>query len=189
MRPVATLLLTFNLFPLLATCAEPAEQTQPATQTQPVVETTPAASADPADLLPKGKAPLEGLLTGGQPTAEQLRTLAGLGYTTVVNMRGANENGSTDPALVESLGMTYVAIPVTGAADVNENNARRLAEVLAASEGPAVVHCASANRVGALFALKAYYVDGQPAEDALTLAKTIGVTRLEPVVKQQLGLE
>ena len=174
-------------------CAEPGAQAPPAAepvaQVQPAVEQAPPAAADPAGLLPKGKAPLEGILTGGQPSPAQFETLAGLGYKTVINMRAPGEKGSTDPAFVESLGMTYVSIPIAGAADISEENARKLAEVLDVGADPVVVHCASGNRVGALFALKAYYVDGKTPEEALALGKAAGVTRLEPVVRQTLGLE
>lgn len=166
-----------------AACSEPAAQTQ--------AEATAASpeTYNPADLLPKGATPVDGVLTGGQPNQAQLEALAELGYTTVVNMRGPNEQGSTDPAAVEALGMTYVSIPITGATDVNEANARRLSEILEDSDGPVVVHCASSNRVGALFALKAFYVDEASPEDALAMGKETGLTRLEPVVRQQLSLE
>lgn len=161
----------------------------PDAQTESTATTTSNTTAKPAELLPKGAEPIEGVLTGGQPTADQLEVLAELGYGTVVNMRGLDEKGTTNPAAVEALGMTYVSIPVTGAADVNEANARRLGEILAETDQPVVVHCASSNRVGALFALKAFYVDQASPEDALALGKEAGLTRLEPVVRQQLGLE
>lgn len=176
------LLLTTLALPTMA-CGSPAAETQSA------VEPATDPSSDPADLLRNGRAPVKGVLTGGQPTAEQFETLANLGYTTVINLRGLDENGNTNPEFVESLGMTYVSIPITGAPDVSEANARKLAEVMAASEGDVVIHCASGNRVGALVALKGYYVDGLSPEDALKLGKAAGVTRLEPVVRQQLGLE
>ena len=183
MRLVSILLPTSTVLLLAVTCAEPVPQTQPA------VESTAASTAAPAELLRNGKAPFDGILTGGQPTTEQFETLAGLGYKTIINMRGTGENGSTDPAVVESLGMTYVSIPIAGAADVSEENARKLAKALAANEHPVVVHCASGNRIGALFAMKAYYVDGKTPEEALAIGQAAGVTRLEPVVRQQLGLE
>jgi len=183
MRLISILLPTFIIGLPVVGCAEPVAQTQPA------IESIAVSTADPAELLRNGKAPFEGLLTGGQPTAEQLETLAGLGYKTIINMRGPGEKDSTDPALVESLGMAYVSIPITGAPDVSEENARKLTEALGTGEDPVVVHCASGNRVGALFAMKAYYVDGKTAEEALALGKAAGVTRLEPVVRQKLGLE
>jgi uncharacterized protein (TIGR01244 family) len=131
----------------------------------------------------------DGVLVGGQPTPEQLETLRGLGYTTLVNLRMPQESGTTDPSLVQTLGMEYVSIPIGDAEAVNEANARRLAEVLETAKGPVVVHCASGNRVGALFALKAFYVDGKSPDEALAAGKAAGMTRLEPVVKQKLELE
>lgn len=159
------------------------------TETATVEPVATAVTSAPADLLPRGAEPLEGVLTGGQPTEAQLETLAEMGYGIVVNMRGPTEAGSTDPAAVEALGMTYVSIPVTGAADVSEENARRLGEILNQADQPVLLHCASSNRVGALLALEAYYVDGVSPEEALALGKEAGLTRLEPVVKKQLGLE
>lgn len=193
MRLTSILLLTLIIGLPVVGCAEPGVQTAPAAepvaQTQPAIESIAVSAADPAELLRNGKAPFDGILTGGQPTTEQLKTLAGLGYKTVINLRGPGESGSTDPALVESLGMTYVAIPIAGAGDVSEDNARKLAAALGTGADPVVVHCASGNRVGAIFALKAYYVDGATPEDALAIGQAAGVTRLEPVVRQQLGLE
>ncbi len=161
----------------------------PPPQTAAAVEVTQRAQPDPAHLLRNGKEPLQGLLTGGQPTTEQLKTLADLGYATIINLRGTDEQGSTDPKSVEALGMTYVSIPISGAVDINEENAHQLAQAMEASEGSVVLHCASGNRVGALLAMKAYHVDGISAEEALALGRAAGVTRLEPVVRQKLGLE
>ncbi len=158
-----------------------------------VAEPTPATSAprapSPSELLPNGKMPLDGVLTGGQPTVEQFEKLAALGYKTVINLRSPAESGSTDPAAVQALGMSYLSLPITGASDLGRENAARLAEALAKSEYPVVVHCASGNRVGALFAMKAFYVDGEGPEGALALGRAAGVTRLEPAVKRELGLE
>jgi hypothetical protein len=54
---------------------------------------------------------------------------------------------------------------------------------------PVVLHCASSNRVGALLAMKAFYLDDATPEEALALAKKAGITRMEPSVRQKLGLE
>lgn len=147
---------------------------------------------DPAptapEMLPNGRTPFEGVLTGGQPTDEQLADLAEAGYRTVINLRSDGEEGNTDPSDVEGLGMTYIAIPIESAETLNEENARLLADTLDNAEGPVVVHCGSGNRVGALFALKAFYVDGSPAEEALAVGQSSGLTRLEPVVREKLGL-
>lgn len=95
----------------------------------------------------------------------------------------------TRAAEVEKLGMTFVAIPVDGAEGVTEANSRALATALEEADQPIVVHCGSGNRVGALFAFKAYHVDGRTAEEALVIGKGAGLTRLEPVVRERLGLK
>ena len=152
--------------------------------TQVGMATVPA----PADQILNGAMPAEGVLTGGQPSREELTAIAESGYRSVINLRTEGEKGNTDPTFVESLGMDYVDIPIEGADGLTEENARRLAGALEEVEKPVVVHCGSGNRVGALFAMKAYYVDGQPAEEALLIGQQAGMTRLEPAVRQKLGL-
>jgi hypothetical protein len=52
--------------------------------------------------------------------------------------------------------------------------------------GGAAVYCGSSNRVGALIALKAFYVDGIPADEALELGKQHGLTRMEAATRRVL---
>jgi len=141
--------------------------------------------------IPRALAPFPDLLTGGQPSAEQLALASEEGYRTVVNLRGRGEEGELpdEAAQVRELGMEYVSIPVADAADVSEENARRLAEALANPEAlPAIVHCRSGNRVGALFALKAGLLDGATPQEALDTGLASGLTGLEPLVRERLGL-
>lgn len=141
-----------------------------------------------SELLPNGRRPLPSLLTGGQPSGEQLERLARLGYALVIDLRTGEESGrAEEAAAVERLGMRYVSIPVPGEDGLTRENARRLAEALQAAEGPAVIHCASGNRVGALLALKAFWIDGASPDDALRLGHEAGLTRLEPAVRQRLA--
>ena len=84
--------------------------------------------------------------------------------------------------------MAYVSIPVDGKAGLSEENAAALAEALETAERPLLLHCGSGNRVGALLALKAFQVDGKTAEESLEIGLAGGVTRLEPVVRELLGL-
>jgi len=55
---------------------------------------------------------------------------------------------------VEELGMSYVPLPV-GREDITFETAKALDELLASYDEPVLVHCRSANRVGALLALRA----------------------------------
>lgn len=128
---------------------------------------------------------------GGQPTPEELRQAATAGVTTVVNLRALDEPGVAEEAqLAQQLGVQYVAIPVSSAGDLTPAAARTLDEALsAAGDKPVIVHCASGNRVGALFAIRAHTVLKQSAEQALAIGKQYGLSRLEDAVRQQLGLE
>ncbi len=161
---------------------EPAPQPEPA----PVVEAT---AVDPITLVENGKMPMEGVLTGGQPTDEQFAALRDAGFATVINLRQPSERGNRDEAeMIAELGMAYVSIPVDGKAGLTEENAAALAAALDGAAGPVLLHCGSGNRVGALLALKAFWLDGASAEEALELGIAGGVTRLEPTVRELLGL-
>ena len=138
--------------------------------------------------IPNARTPTEGILVGGQPSVEQFQEAAFAGYRTVVNLRALGEQGSWDEAAkAAELGVRYVAIPIAGADDLTAENARKLAEIVDDPEAlPAMVHCASGNRVGALFALKALHVDGKSAESALTFGRRAGLTALEDAVRERL---
>ena len=132
--------------------------------------------------------PSPGLLTGGQPTPEQFDEISQAGYRTVINLRGEGEEGRWDEASrAAELGLEYLELPITGRGDVTRENALALAELLAVEERlPAVVHCASGNRVGALFALHAFHAKGADVEAALEVGKTAGLTSLEQTVREML---
>ena len=152
-----------------------------------VLAATAALSADePADLLPNGVAVGDGLLAGGLPSREQLAALRDAGYRTVVDLRTEGEPGG-GRLEVEALGLRYVPLPIDGAAGLTEENARAFGAILDEVERPAVVHCASGNRVGALFALAAFHDGGASASEALDRGLAAGLTRLEPAVRQYLA--
>lgn len=137
----------------------------------------------------RGDLPESGIVTGGQPTEATLRKFAEAGYGAVIDMRAYDEDrGFDEPGFVESLGMTYVALPISGADDVSFAKATELDKILAGFDGPVLVHCASGNRVGALFALRAKNL-GASSEDALVIGQAAGVTRLEGLVKERLNLK
>jgi uncharacterized protein (TIGR01244 family) len=140
--------------------------------------TKPAAAGLASITIPNARTAADQILTGGQPTDEHLQQAKDSGVKVVLNLRTqAEENAyATEVAKVESLGMKYVHLPIDGKTGdgLNEENARKLAEVLA--EKPALVHCTSGERVGALFALKAFYVDKLPADAALKVGKDNGLT-------------
>lgn len=168
--------LTFALALLLSAAGPTLGETPAAADGEPPV---------PMIEISNARAPLPGVLTGGQPTEEQIEEAAAAGYRTVVNLRAAGEEGSWDEApKVEELGMRYVSIPVAGAEGIHPDSARLLFDVLEdPSNRPVMVHCGSGNRVGALFALKAFHVDGKDVETALAIGREAGLTKLEETVR------
>jgi protein tyrosine phosphatase (PTP) superfamily phosphohydrolase (DUF442 family) len=169
------------ILPLLATaCA----------YKEPVLEPEEiTAEAEDLDLL-NAHAPFPGVLTCGQPTREQFVELSKSGYRTFINMRMLDEEGTGwERKLSGGLGVRYYSIPMKGAEGLTEENAHLLAEALDESRGAVVAYCKSGNRAGALFALKAYYVDDKSAKKALAIGKSAGVTKLEPALREALGLE
>ena len=77
-------------------------------------------------------------------------------------------------------------LPIASADDITFDKAAVLGQILADNEGPVLIHCASANRVGALFALREILL-GASNDEALALGKTAGMTRLESVVRERIG--
>ena len=131
----------------------------------------------------------EGILGGGQPDENALRMAADKGYRTIVNLRGEREKGlfENEEELVQSLGMDYVALPILGGTSLNEENAKLLAEILAKPSAlPAMVHCAGGNRVGLLFAMKSFYVDGLDGPAALEIGTAAGAQRVPEQVRALL---
>lgn len=150
-----------------------------------IAEATPQLQAD----VPHLQVPRGGLLTGGQPEATAWRALHAKGVTRVINLRTASELGSRDEASeVAASGMGYVQIDVSGADDLTADNARLLWQSLQGNAGTVLVHCASGNRAGALLALAAAQVGGMSPQAALEFGRASGLTKLEPVVRERLGL-
>lgn len=151
-------------------------------------EAPPAADAPPAVDIPNAVVPAPGVRSGGQPSEAAFEQAAAAGYRTVINLRVPGERGTWDEeAKAAQLGMRYLSLPIAVDAGLNEANARRFAELLEEAERPVLLHCGSGNRIGAMFALKAFYLDGLDAEAAIAVGLASGLTRLEPAVRARLA--
>lgn len=117
---------------------------------------------------------------GGQPDEAAFERLADeASLTTVINLRRPQELERLDfdePALVEELGLRYVNIPITPDA-FSADDVDRLAEVLAQTEGPVLLHCGSSNRVGGMWAAYLARHRGIDLDEAIRLGKTAGLRR------------
>ena len=111
----------------------------------------------------------EHLATGGQPTKAQLAAIAEAGCKTVINLglHDADYALPDEGALVESLGMEYVHIPVPWDGPTKANLAQ-FCDAMEAHQGQDIfVHCAANKRVTAFVALYRVIRQGWVADDAL----------------------
>jgi len=122
----------------------------------------------------------EDVFVTGQPTERALRELKAQGVTTVVNLRTPEEmtrNVSFDEAaLVASLGMQYVYLPVRGNDQFPYSPATltKFADAVSTSKGKVLLHCTVAWRASHLWA--AYLIDrGIPVDSALANARAINL--------------
>jgi uncharacterized protein (TIGR01244 family) len=129
-----------------------------------------------------------GLATGGQPSPEALARLGAMGFKTVVILRTEKEGAADERAVVEGQGLRYVWVPVTA-------ESLSLADVDAvqkalddASSGPVLLHCASSNRVGAVWAV-IQSRQGKTLDEALAAGREAGLHSplLEAAVRRVLG--
>ena len=125
------------------------------------------------------KQPYENIITGGQPSIQDLKALKVLGYTNIVNLRTSGEfDGFDEVTEAKKLGLKYISLEVAGASGITLDNAKKLDAILKELNGNTLVHCASSNRVGALFAVRAAAINGKSIEDALIEGKSAGLKSL-----------
>jgi protein tyrosine phosphatase (PTP) superfamily phosphohydrolase (DUF442 family) len=125
--------------------------------------------------------PVAGLVTGGQPTAQQLAALQQAGCELILDCRDPMEPRPLSEAdEVKRAGMEYIVIPV-GHTRGDDETLRRIREVLAANVGrrKMLYHCASGNRVAATL-IPFLMLDQQlSADDAVMTAMRAGARNAE----------
>ena len=131
--------------------------------------------------------PLEGVATAGQPDREQLERLAEAGYQTVIDLRTPEElRGFDEPEIVGRVGMEYANIPI-GHEGVDVETFDRFRQIMTDPERrPVLVHCSSANRVGALLVPYLILDEGRTTEEARDIAARVGL-RSEDLERAAFG--
>jgi uncharacterized protein (TIGR01244 family) len=117
-----------------------------------------------------------GVVTGGQPEAHQIGDLASANVRTVIDLRMPDEDRGFDaPAAVTAAGMSYVTIPVPPTGP-DTTAFDRVREVLRdTANRPAILHCKSANRAGAVLLPYLILDEGMPEAEAVEVAVTAGL--------------
>lgn len=120
------------------------------------------------------------MFIGGQPTERAIREMKAAGVTVVVNLRMPEEMTRIkfdEKALVESLGMKYVHIPMRGTeqAPYSPENLSRFADAVKAANGKVLLHCTVAWRASHIWAAYLIREKGVPENVALDHARTINL--------------
>lgn len=117
------------------------------------------------------------ICTGGQPQMADLEKMKAEGIKAIINLRQASEfNADEEAAKAKEVGLRYVHIPMNGREPKDEYAHEFLKVTDEAENRPAFIHCASANRVGAMWMIRRVLRDGWSLEKAEEEARKIGLT-------------
>lgn len=124
--------------------------------------------------------PLPGVVTAGQPTPQEFERLAEAGYKTVLDLRAPDEpRGYDEEAAVRGAEMEYINIPVTPAT-LSSQEFDDFRELMCDPDRrPIIVHCGSANRVGALLIPYLILDEDNEPEEAYRTAVEVGLRSQE----------
>ncbi len=123
---------------------------------------------------------LPNVVTGGQPTADQLKALKEAGGEIVLDLRDPMEpRPVNEAALVRELGMEYINIPVRAGSLDDTTLEQILAVLRRAGERTVFFHCGSGSRVGG--ALIPFFIldQGMEEQDAVDQAMRVGLRSAE----------
>jgi uncharacterized protein (TIGR01244 family) len=128
----------------------------------------------PPDAIPSYRVLQPGVVAAGQPSPAALAELGRMGFRTVVNLRPESEAGPGEKAAVEAQGLRYVNVPITP--DTFSLDSVKAVEAVLADPkaGPVLLHCASSNRVGAVWAA-VQVRKGMPLAQALDEGRAAGL--------------
>jgi len=120
----------------------------------------------------------ERVSTAGQPKDTAFAKLAENGYKSVLSLRTPTEgiDLTKEKELVEKTGMKFVNIPVVSNDPKPEQVADFIKAVKEKANQPMLIHCGSANRVGAFWMIYRVVDQGWTEEKALEEATQIGLT-------------
>jgi uncharacterized protein (TIGR01244 family) len=120
----------------------------------------------------------ERFATAGQPKDSAFAKLAENGYRAVLSLRTGSEgiDLAHEKEMVEKAGLRFINIPVQSSSPKPEQVGEFIKAVKDKDNQPMLIHCGSANRVGAFWMIYRVVDQGWSEEKALEEAMTIGLT-------------
>ncbi len=119
---------------------------------------------------------LNGIYLAGQPAPADFAQARKDGVKTVINLRHPAEIKEFDEEqVVEAEGLHYVSIPFKEPEELTDAVFDAVRHQLKTAPRPILMHCGSANRVGAVWLPYRVLDGGLTYEEALAEAKTVGL--------------
>lgn len=147
-----------------------------------------APAPKPSSPIDTALSPAAGVFVTGRIAASDIEPLRDAGIRRVVDLTPDEETPDFDEAsAVGAAGLDYANLPLRGAGDLTRDNVVAFDALMRDATQPALVHCASGNRVGAMAALRAVWIEGKSVEDALAIGKAWGLTGLEGEVRRRIA--
>lgn len=116
---------------------------------------------------------------GGATQPAAMGALKKNGFVSVINLRLASESGAdidASRAAAQAAGLKYIHLPFDAASPDPKLVDNFLSAVSDKANQPVYIHCASANRVGAVWMIKRALQDGWSVDKAQAEAEAIGLT-------------
>lgn len=131
--------------------------------------------------------PALGVLSAGRLAPADIPRIREAGVQAIIDLTPDAETPDFDEAaVVRAAGLAYANLPLKGPSDLTLGNVRTFDALLRGAKQPVLVHCASGNRVGAMAALRAAWVDGDSTEKAIALGRAWGLKSLEGEVRRRI---
>lgn len=119
---------------------------------------------------------LDDIYLAGQPSKEDFKAFKDRGVKSVINLRTQDETNWDEAKVLKELDLEYHHVPIKSPEALTDETFDRLRKLLNnRDERPILLHCATAQRVGAVWLAHRVLDGGVTYEAALSEAKTVGM--------------
>lgn len=132
--------------------------------------------------------PAPGIVSAGRLGPADVERVRAAGIRQVIDLTPDTETPNFDEAAaLRAAGRAYANLPMRGAMDLTRENVQAFDALLRGAQRPLLVHCASGNRVGAMAALRAAWINGKSVEEAIAIGRAWGLKGLEGEVRVRIA--
>ena len=118
-----------------------------------------------------------GLYLAGQPTADDLPAIRAADIQRVISLRPKEEVAWKEAEAIKDAGIEFIEVPFRQPESLTDEVFDKVRRMLDESEKVrTLVHCSSANRVGAVWLTRRVLDDGVPLQRAIEEAKEVGLS-------------